>query len=105
MERIRHDGVLVVGAGLAGLTAALSAAPAKVLVLTEAPLNHGCSSAWAQGGVNPVEGGEHDVADVVRRHARRDHRQGRRRDLRKARRVVHAQIISTSTWWRALTRS
>jgi L-aspartate oxidase len=51
MQRLRHDGVLVVGAGLAGLTAALAAAPAKVLVLTEAPLNHGCSSAWAQGGM------------------------------------------------------
>jgi L-aspartate oxidase len=50
-ERIRHDGVVVVGAGLAGLTAALAAAPARVMVLTEAPLNHGCSSAWAQGGV------------------------------------------------------
>lgn len=50
-ERIRHDGVVVVGAGLAGLTAALSAAPARVLVLTEAPLSFGCSSAWAQGGV------------------------------------------------------
>ncbi|MBU1378629.1 MAG: L-aspartate oxidase [Alphaproteobacteria bacterium] len=50
-ERLRHDGVLVVGAGLAGLTAALAAAPAKVLVLTDAALNHGCSSAWAQGGV------------------------------------------------------
>ncbi|RAK65590.1 L-aspartate oxidase [Phenylobacterium kunshanense] len=51
MERIRHDGVVVVGAGLAGLTAALAAAPAKVLVLTGAPLSFGCSSAWAQGGV------------------------------------------------------
>src|SRR5687767_10582298 len=50
-ERLRHDGVLVVGAGLAGLSAALAAAPAKVMVLTEAALNHGCSSAWAQGGV------------------------------------------------------
>ena len=50
-ERIRHDGVVVVGAGLAGLTAALAAAPARVLVLTEAPLNSGCSSAWAQGGM------------------------------------------------------
>lgn len=50
-ERIRHDGVIVVGAGLAGLTAAMAAAPAKVLLLTEAPLNHGCSSAWAQGGM------------------------------------------------------
>jgi len=51
MKRLRHDGVVVVGAGLAGLTAALAAAPAKVLVLTGAPLNHGCSSAWAQGGM------------------------------------------------------
>ena len=51
MARIHHDGVLVVGAGLAGLTAALAAAPAKVLVLTDAPLSQGCSSAWAQGGV------------------------------------------------------
>lgn len=51
MKRIRHDGVVVVGAGLAGLTAALAAAPAKVLLLTGAPLNQGCSSAWAQGGM------------------------------------------------------
>ena len=50
-ERIRHDGILVVGAGLAGLAAALAAAPRKALVLTDAPLNHGCSSAWAQGGM------------------------------------------------------
>jgi L-aspartate oxidase len=51
MKRIRHDGVVVVGAGLAGLTAALAAAPAKVLLLTGAPLNQGCASAWAQGGM------------------------------------------------------
>ena len=65
MERIRHDGVLVVGAGLAGLTAALSAAPAKVLVLTEAPLNQGCSSAWAQGGMAAALG----VDDAPALHA------------------------------------
>jgi len=51
MERLRHGGVLVVGAGLAGLSAALAAAPRKVLLLTGATLNHGCSSAWAQGGM------------------------------------------------------
>lgn len=51
MLRIRHDGVLIVGAGLAGLTAALAAAPAKVLLVTGAPLSQGCSSAWAQGGM------------------------------------------------------
>ena len=51
MERLQHQGVIVVGAGLAGLTAALAAAPRKVLVLTDAPINHGCASAWAQGGM------------------------------------------------------
>ncbi len=51
MRRIAHHGVVVVGAGLAGLTAALAAAPRKVLLLTEAPLGAGCSSAWAQGGM------------------------------------------------------
>jgi L-aspartate oxidase len=50
-DRIRHDGVLIVGAGLAGLSAALAAAPRKALVLAGAALNHGCSSAWAQGGL------------------------------------------------------
>ncbi len=62
MERIRHDGVLVVGAGLAGLSAALAAAPANVLVLTEAPLNQGCSSAWAQGGVAAALGADDSAA-------------------------------------------
>ena len=50
-DRIHHDGVLVIGAGLAGLTAALAAAPRKALVLSPTPLNQGCSSAWAQGGM------------------------------------------------------
>src|ERR1700760_373706 len=51
MRRVAHKGVLVVGAGLAGLSAALAAAPAKALVLSGEALNHGCSSAWAQGGM------------------------------------------------------
>lgn len=50
-ERLIHDGVIVVGAGLAGLAAAMAAAPARVLLVSDAPLNSGCSSAWAQGGV------------------------------------------------------
>lgn len=50
-ERLHHPGVLIVGAGLAGLSAALAAAPTPVLILSEAPLGAGCSSAWAQGGV------------------------------------------------------
>ncbi len=53
MNRMRHDGPLIVGAGLAGLSAALEAARAgaKVLVVTPEPLLNACSSAWAQGGM------------------------------------------------------
>ena len=47
----RHDGPLIIGGGLAGLSAALEAAPRKVLVVTPAPLLEACASAWAQGGV------------------------------------------------------
>jgi L-aspartate oxidase len=50
-ERVAFDGVLVIGAGLAGLTAALAAAPRRVLVLSPAPLGKACASAWAQGGM------------------------------------------------------
>jgi len=49
--RTEFDGVLIIGAGLAGLSAALAAAPRKALVLAAAPLGTGCSSAWAQGGM------------------------------------------------------
>ena len=45
------DQIVVVGAGLAGLAAALAAAPRKILLIAEAPLGEGCSSAWAQGGM------------------------------------------------------
>lgn len=53
MSRMRHEGPVIVGAGLAGLSAALEAAQAgaRVLVLTPEPLLSGCSSAWAQGGM------------------------------------------------------
>ncbi|MFZ5669354.1 MAG: L-aspartate oxidase [Pseudomonadota bacterium] len=51
IERIHHDGVLIIGAGLAGISAALAAAPRKALILSPTPLNTGCSSAWAQGGM------------------------------------------------------
>jgi L-aspartate oxidase len=50
-RRTFFDGVLVIGAGLAGLSAALAAAPRRALVLSAAPLGEGCSSAWAQGGM------------------------------------------------------
>jgi L-aspartate oxidase len=43
--------ILIVGAGLAGLFLALKLAPRRVTVLSQAPLGHGSSSAWAQGGL------------------------------------------------------
>jgi L-aspartate oxidase len=50
-NRETFGGVIVVGAGLAGLSAALAAAPRPVLVLSPTPLGQGCASAWAQGGM------------------------------------------------------
>jgi L-aspartate oxidase len=49
-ERLAAD-VVVVGAGVAGLSAALGLAPQKVLVITKAAFGFGGSSVWAQGGV------------------------------------------------------
>ncbi|MDB5481944.1 MAG: L-aspartate oxidase [Caulobacteraceae bacterium] len=50
-DRVVFDGVLVIGAGLAGLTAAMAARPRPVLVLSAAALGEGSASAWAQGGM------------------------------------------------------
>lgn len=60
--RMAFDGVLVIGAGLAGLIAALAAAPRRVLVLAAAPLGEGCASAWAQGGLAVALGVDDDPA-------------------------------------------
>lgn len=51
MSILRHDGPLIIGGGLAGLSAALETTPRKALVVTPAPLLEACSSAWAQGGM------------------------------------------------------
>lgn len=50
-ERLIFDGPLILGAGLAGLSAALAAAPRRALVVSPAALADACSSAWAQGGM------------------------------------------------------
>lgn len=50
-QRFVHDGPLVIGGGLAGLSAALEAGPRPTLVVTPARLLEACSSAWAQGGL------------------------------------------------------
>ncbi|MCC1481769.1 L-aspartate oxidase [Roseibaca sp. Y0-43] len=43
--------IVIVGAGLGGLYAALSLAPRPVLVISPETLGEGASSAWAQGGI------------------------------------------------------
>ena len=61
-DRVVFDGVLVIGAGLAGLSAALAAAPRPVLVLSAASLGEGSASAWAQGGMAAALGEDDDPA-------------------------------------------
>jgi L-aspartate oxidase len=45
------DGIVVVGAGLAGLFTALKLAPLPVTVISPAPFGEGASSLWAQAGI------------------------------------------------------
>jgi L-aspartate oxidase len=69
VRRLHHDGLLVVGAGLAGLSAALAAAPRPALVATPAPLGQAAASAWAQGGIAaalyPDDSAELHAADTT----------------------------------------
>ena len=64
------DGLVVVGAGLAGLFAALKLAPLKVTVLSPTPIGEGAASGWAQAGVAAAlsEGDtpEDHAADTIR---------------------------------------
>ncbi|MBX9926649.1 MAG: L-aspartate oxidase [Hyphomicrobiaceae bacterium] len=55
--------IVIVGAGLAGLYAALKLAPLPVTVVAAAPLGEGASSVWAQGGVAAAVG-EGDTAEA-----------------------------------------
>ena len=50
-RRLPPGSVLIVGAGLAGLYAALKLAPRQVFVLTSQRSKTGAASAWAQGGI------------------------------------------------------
>lgn len=62
----RDTELLVIGAGLAGLSTALAAAPRKVTILTKTASLGSGSSWWAQGGVAAVW----DKADRVEDHVR-----------------------------------
>ena len=85
VNRISFDGVLIIGAGLAGLSAALACAPRKALVLSAAPLLSGCSSAWAQGGMAVAMAPDDDLGPARRRHGGRRRGPGRCEDGRIAR--------------------
>jgi L-aspartate oxidase len=55
------DGVVVVGAGIAGLATALKLAPLTVRLLSAAPLGEGAATAWAQGGIAAAIGADDDA--------------------------------------------
>lgn len=50
--------VVIIGSGLAGLTAALSLAPLPVFLITRSGLGEETSSAWAQGGIAAAMGAD-----------------------------------------------
>ena len=62
--------VIIVGAGLGGLYAALNLAPLPVLMISPEALGQGASSAWAQGGIAAAMGAkdspEAHAADTIR---------------------------------------
>ncbi|MBI3441803.1 MAG: L-aspartate oxidase, partial [Proteobacteria bacterium] len=57
--------VIIVGSGAAGLFAALSMAPRRVIVLSEKQLGGICASCWSQGGIAAAV----DKEDTVASHA------------------------------------
>ena len=63
MEAINARGTcVVIGGGLAGLTAALSLAPRPVILLSKAPLGFEAASSLAQGGIAASLGPDDDLA-------------------------------------------
>ncbi|HXG78539.1 MAG TPA: L-aspartate oxidase, partial [Methyloceanibacter sp.] len=66
----RAGGVVIVGAGLAGLFTALKLAPLPVTVISAARFGEGASSLWAQGGIAAAvaegDSPEQHAADTVR---------------------------------------
>ncbi|OHC47743.1 MAG: L-aspartate oxidase [Rhodobacteraceae bacterium GWF1_65_7] len=52
----RTPRIVIIGAGMAALSAALRLSPRPVLVISPEPLGTGASSAWAQGGVAAAMG-------------------------------------------------
>lgn len=66
MFEIETDRIVIIGAGLGALYAALMLSPRPVLIISPEALGGGASSAWAQGGVAAAM----DAADSAQMHAR-----------------------------------
>jgi L-aspartate oxidase len=66
---MNDDLPVIIGAGLAGLMAALHLAPQPCIVLSRAPLGEQAASAWAQGGlaaaIGPDDSPELHLADTL----------------------------------------
>jgi L-aspartate oxidase len=65
MKAVQTDRIVIVGAGLGALYAALKLAPRPVVMISPERLGEGASSAWAQGGVAAAM----DAADSAHDHA------------------------------------
>ncbi|MGB8624482.1 MAG: FAD-binding protein, partial [Paracoccaceae bacterium] len=50
-QPVKTERIVIVGAGIGALYAALKLAPRPVLMISPETLGEGASSAWAQGGV------------------------------------------------------
>jgi len=89
--------VIVVGAGVAGLCTALSAAPRRVLLVCRGRPGGDGSSAWAQGGIAAAVGDGDDPAQ----HAEDTLRAGAGHNLREAVELLTAAAPNTMQWLEA----
>ena len=64
-DALQTGRIVILGAGIAALTAALRLAPCPVLVISPTPLGQGAASALAQGGVAAALGAGDSVAALA----------------------------------------
>ncbi|HEY8022028.1 MAG TPA: L-aspartate oxidase [Thermoanaerobaculia bacterium] len=62
LDAVRRSDAVIVGSGVAGLSAALGVSPRQVTLLTKVRFGGGGSSSWAQGGIAAALGADDDPA-------------------------------------------